>query len=372
MKGGAGEDIYVVNAIGDSIEEVGGDEDLVRATITINLATLGAGLIEKALLLGATAINATGNTLDNELTGNAGANKLDGGTGADILTGGNGADIYFVENIGDQVNEATAGAAGGIDLVMSKIDYTLGANVEKLTLAAGAGDIDATGNILNNTLIGNEGANILDGGAGNDTMTGGKGDDTYVVNVAGDIVNELVLNNAGGGVDTVESAVTFTLATRTNIEHLILTGAGNITGTGNALNNEITGNSGNNTLNGGAGNDFLHGGDGIDKLTGGVGNDTFDFDGLSELGDTIADFTKGAGKDLLDISDLLDSVNYVAVVDIFTDQYVSFTYANNNTTTNVMFDQDGSGIGFTATTLASLSNVHLTAADIGNFIVDTV
>ena len=367
MKGGAGNDIYVVNAIGDSIEEVGSDEDLVRSTITINLATLGAGLIENALLLGATAINATGNTLDNELTGNAAANKLDGGTGADILAGGNGADIYFVDNIGDQVIETTAGVAGGIDLVMSKIDYTLGANVEKLTLVAGAGDIDATGNILNNTLIGNEGANIVDGGAGNDTMTGGKGDDTYVVNAAGDIVNELILNSAGGGVDTVESFITFSLATRTNVENLTLMGAANIAGTGNALNNEITGNDGNNILSGGAGNDFLHGGAGADKQTGGVGSDTFDFDLLTDLGDTITDFSKAAG-DKLDISELLDFVNYAGSdAGVFADGFVSFTQAG--TTTNLMFDADGTLGVAAATTLASVLNANLTSADSGSFIV---
>ncbi len=116
-------------------------------------------------------------------------------------------------------------------------------------------------------------------------MTGGKGDDTYVVNVAGDVVNETVLNSAGGGVDTVQSLVTFSLATRTNIEHLTLAGAGNINGTGNALNNEIVGNTGNNVLNGGTGNDTLQGGDGNDQLIGGAGQDTFDFDLLSEADD---------------------------------------------------------------------------------------
>ena len=51
-------------------------------------------------------------------------------------------------------------------------------------------------------------------------MTGGKGDDAYVVNSAGDVVNELVLNNQNGGIDTVQSSVTFTLATRANVENL--------------------------------------------------------------------------------------------------------------------------------------------------------
>ena len=64
--------------------------------------------------------------------------------------------------------------------VQSGVSYTLGANVENLTLT-GTGDINATGNALDNTLTGNAGNNILDGGAGDDTMVGGTGNDTYVV-----------------------------------------------------------------------------------------------------------------------------------------------------------------------------------------------
>ena len=238
----------------------------MRASISVDLATLAGGLIENATLTGAAALKATGNAGVNHLIGNDGANTLDGGDGADILEGGKGADIYMVDDLGDQVTETLAGAAGGIDLVKSEVSFTLGANLEKLTLL-GSADIDATGNTLNNTLLGNAGANILDGGAGNDAMTGGKGDDTYIVDAAGDTVIEA----AGGGIDTVESSVTFSLASRVNVENLELTGVGKINGTGNALANVITGNDADNTLMGAAGNDTLVGGKGADRLTGGTG-----------------------------------------------------------------------------------------------------
>ena len=72
--------------------------------------------------------------------------------------------------------------------MQSAVTYTLGANVENLTLT-GTGAINGTGNALDNVLTGNCGNNILTGGAGNDTldgkagtdtMVGGTGDDTYM------------------------------------------------------------------------------------------------------------------------------------------------------------------------------------------------
>jgi Ca2+-binding RTX toxin-like protein len=132
----------------------------------------------------------------------------------------------------------TEQANEGTDTVEGSLTYTLGANVENLTLT-GAAAINGTGNLLDNTLMGNSAANILTGGAGNDT---------YVVS-AGDSVVE----QADQGLDTVQSDVTWTLGA--NFEALTLTGMANINGTGNARDNLLTGNSGANVLTGGAGND---------------------------------------------------------------------------------------------------------------------
>ena len=73
------------------------------------------------------------------------------------------------------------------------------ANIENLTLT-GTGAINATGNALNNVLIGNSGANVLTGGAGADTLDGGGGVDTasYAASAAGVAVS-LVTGTGSGG-----------------------------------------------------------------------------------------------------------------------------------------------------------------------------
>ena len=242
MAGGTGNDTYVVDHVGDVVtENAGGGTDLVQSSITYVLESE----VENLTLTGASAINGTGNALNNSLTGNTGNNILDGGSGADALAGWTGNDTYVVDNLGDTVTEA---ASAGTDAVQSAVTWTLGSNIENLTLT-GTAAINATGNTLNNVIIGNGAANVISGGTGADAMSGGAGDDTYVIDNAGDTVAE----NAGAGTDTVQSSLTYILGA--NVENLTLTGTTAINGTGNALDNILTGNSGANMLTGGAGND---------------------------------------------------------------------------------------------------------------------
>jgi len=234
---------------------------------------------------------------DDGLNGGAGNDTLDGGTGADNMIGGTGNDLYYIDVTGDSVVEL---AGEGTDTVSSGISYTLGDNLENLTLTGGA--LNGTGNALDNILLGNGLGNRLDGGLGADSMAGGAGDDLYIVDQSGDLVTEL----AGGGTDTVSSGINYTLGD--NVENLILTGSAT-NGTGNALDNILQGNGLGNHLDGGLGNDRLIGGDGTDWLTGGAGADRFvaEINSLkvdSKNGplslDMILDFKKG--EDKIDLS----------------------------------------------------------------------
>ena len=287
LTGGAGNDTYVVGTGDTTVEAANEGIDTVQANITWTLAAN----VENLLLTGSTAINGTGNTLDNVLTGNSAAN---------VLTGGAGNDTYVV-GTGDTTIEA---ANEGIDTVQSSITWTLANNLENLTLT-GSGVINATGNTFdnlltgnsaNNTLTGSSGNDTLDGGLGNDTMVGGTGNDTYVVNVATDVVTE----NANEGTDTVQSAVTWTLSA--NLENLTLTGTAAINGTGNANANTLIGNSVANTLTGG---------EGTDLYDGGAGNDAF-----SDTSTTSSDTYRwgtGSGTDTLtDAGGTLDHVDLFA------------------------------------------------------------
>ncbi len=198
LNGGNGNDTYLVDNSADVIVELSGQgTDIVKAWASFALSDN----IETLLLQGTDNIAGTGNALANTLTGNSGNNALnggdgndtlDGGLGNDTLIGGAGNDVYYVDAIGDVVNEA---ANQGTDLVRAYLSYALGDNVENLSLL-GATDLNGTGNALNNVLSGTTGANTLIGLAGNDTLGGLDGNDILIGGMGDDSLD------GGNGADT--------------------------------------------------------------------------------------------------------------------------------------------------------------------------
>ncbi len=236
LTGGLGDDIYFVQAPNATVVENAGEgRDTVFSFLTYSLPAN----VEDLYLQGGGELFGTGNALNNVIKGTGAFNILDGGAGADTLMGGAGDDAYFVEDVADAVIE---GAGEGTDTVLSAVSWSLAGTpeVEHLTLT-GSANLSATGNSLNNTLVGNAGINVLSGGAGNDT---------YVVQNPGDSIVE----NANEGADIVTAEASYTLAS--NVEHIFLLGLSNLNATGNELQNVIVGNLGTNTLTGGLGDDI--------------------------------------------------------------------------------------------------------------------
>ncbi|WP_151790459.1 putative Ig domain-containing protein, partial [Acinetobacter junii] len=199
--GGLGDDLYIIDSTTDTLtENTNEGTDTVQSSVTY---TLGNNL-ENLILTGTSAINGTGNLLNNTITGNSAGNTLSGGTGADTLIGGLGDDIYVIDNTSDIVTENTS---EGTDSVQSSVTYGLSANVENLTLT-GTTAINGTGNALNNVLTGNSANNTLTGGAGNDTLNGGAGTDTLIGGLGDDLyvidsTTDTLTENANEGADTV-------------------------------------------------------------------------------------------------------------------------------------------------------------------------
>jgi Ca2+-binding RTX toxin-like protein len=363
MAGGAGNDTYVVDDAGDTVTELLDEgTDTVESSIDY---TLGDN-VENLTLTGTGDLAGTGNGLNNTIVGNTGANTLNGQSGNDALHGGDGDDQLF----GDAGNDALYGDAGqdilagsngddvldggtaadtmiggadndtyvvddgedniiesanqGYDTVKSSLSYTLGNNLEKLILLGG-GDLDGTGNGLDNTLIGNAGNNILDGDVGADTMKGGAGNDTFHVDDAGDVVVECF----DQGTDIVYSTVSYSLNGQ-HVEDLTLVGGfANINGTGNGLANILTGNESNNTLDGAAG---------ADTMKGGLGDDTYYIDNAGDMAVEL----KNQGMDLVN-----SSVSYSLLgqhVENLTLTGTDDIDATGNTLANILTGNEGNNV----------------------------
>ncbi|MDB9469060.1 phytase, partial [Dolichospermum circinale] len=155
--GGAGNDTYIIDNILDVVTEaLNGGTDLIQSSVTYTLSDHVENL---TLAVGNTAINGTGNSLNNTITGNSGNNTLNGRTGADTLIGGAG----------------------------------------------------------NDTLLGDTGNDTLIGGAGNDSLVGGIGNDTYLFSITTtSLGTDTITEAVDGGQDTIDFTGT-TAAIRLNL-----------------------------------------------------------------------------------------------------------------------------------------------------------
>ena len=264
---------------------------------------------------------------------------------------GDGIDDLIV---GARDNDVGGGNAGAAYVIYGSTSFgaagPINGTAEGETLSGTAGS-----DVIN----GLGGDDVLDGGAGADTMRGGEENDIYVVDDAGDVVEEMT---GEGGRDSVETNLaSYTLTA--NVENLEFTGAGAFNGTGNAEANIIVGGAmgdtlggldGDDTLGGEAGDDTLNGGNGSDRLNGGVGADTMNGEAGNDrmIVDNAGDVANGGdGIDTVEIS--AAGLDYAVASDVEIIRNISGgdlilalnalanTYGGSATGNDVVFAGDG-------------------------------
>lgn len=271
MVGGRGDDFYLVDVIAERVVERADEgHDTVISTV-LDTYRLPFGVEDLMLRAGQGAVgNDEANVIlfdagpysyfpgtsfrfaggggDDQIRTGALDDVLIGGTGADRMIGLSGDDLYFVDDVGDIIEEtaftlygppipgANYRLLGGTDTVRSSVDYTLPAYVENLALNGDG--LRGAGNVL---------ANVIHGSRGADTLLGLQGDD------------------------------------------------------------DLRGDAGNDVLDGGRGADRMEGGAGVDILTGRLGADRFVIrsgdTGVGAAADRITDFTQAQG-DLIDLREI--------------------------------------------------------------------
>jgi Ca2+-binding RTX toxin-like protein len=324
LAGGNGDDTYVVNSLGDVINDTSGTGiETVIASIGWNLQS---GLDH--LILIENAANGGGNNLNNFIRGNNLANTLNGGDGNDTLVGDEPLALFYGLKDGKAIKlsseadfrlllnssqgyERLAGVNIGAD------DRLFGGNGDDQLFGLGgddklfgdAGNDRLFGGLGNDMLIGGLGDDRLDGGKGEDRLEGGMGNDIYVI----DNIKDKIIDSPQTGIETVESFITFDLTYYSMSERRVgVTGLDNLTlvddfflnsdidAFGNNLPNILLGNRGNNKIDGRDGDDIIIVSDGNDILIGGAGADKFRFNGTTSGKPTIQDFKPG--EDVIEIA----------------------------------------------------------------------
>jgi len=297
------------------------------------------------------------------LNGLGGNDTLDGGADIDALNGWQGNDTYVV-TAGDVLTDT-----GGVDTVVTDVNWTLGADFENLTMTGTAG-ISVTGHNGANLAIGNSGNNYFNLRAGNDTIQAGAGNDWIDMSAFGTASYGDDLIDGGAGIDTVnfaisagqQSAITADLTAGT-IRGGGVGGAGSASVTsierviGAGFNDRLSGAAAAETLEGREGNDTLFGASGNDTLIGGTGQDSFLFASLPGPGnvDLVSDFVSATDKILLEDEIFLGmgmpgtfaagDARFFAGPGATSGHDASDRIVYNTTTGQLFYDADGSGAG---------------------------
>ena len=153
-----------------------------------------------------------------------------------------------------------------------------------------------------------------------------------------------VFENANEGKDRVYAPFSYTLTA--NVEELVLAGAGNLNGFGNASDNGLFGNTGVNRLEAYAGNDFINGLEDGDTMVGGVGNDRYRVD---NAGDVVIE-NAGEGTDTIEASisyvlpNHVENMVWVSSASLSNASAPATVYQTGNALANLLICNDGANI----------------------------
>jgi Ca2+-binding RTX toxin-like protein len=296
-----------------------------------------------------------GNDSNNVLTGGDGHDNLFGRGGDDTMIGGNGDDFLrgsagadFMDGGAgwDRVSSFVASPTSGITFDLTHQDGTAQDTGQGMDILLGIEH--ASGTVLDDHLIGNDGDNwlwdgsdgIAGGGTGNDVLTGGGGNDVLETGGGNDVLDGGAGTDTwsflGGQLEIGSAGVTASLALQgaaQDTEQGLMTATGfeNLSGslyddnlTGDGGDNVIAGDLGNDTLLGGAGSDTLYG-DGRIQIdshqTGGSGPITtfaqaddvdLDGDGTPDLVSGNDTLDGGAGDDIMNGGAGIDTASFAS------------------------------------------------------------
>ena len=190
MYGGADNDAYYVDNAGDIVWEYAGEGTGDYVIASASYALTAGSEIEQLQVdssVGTAAINLTGNEFNNFIFGSSGDNVINGGGGADYMSGGKGNDTYIVDNAGDSlfengdIHSTPENESEGFDTVLTSVSFNVGLYSEiEVLQAIGSANVNLTGSLDNNRIIGNSATNIIDGSYGKDTLTGGGALDVFI------------------------------------------------------------------------------------------------------------------------------------------------------------------------------------------------
>ncbi len=284
-----------------------------------SVVTLPGTATVQARLFSPEAIDAMGDELAVLESGVAiGSVFADNGNGADSAPASGALMVATVNGASANVGKAIVLASGALLTLNADGTFTYDPNhafdglaapgsggsnsfgSDSFTYSLGGGD-SATVNVtvtgeysLPHVVRGTEGADLLTGTNLAETLVGGAGNDVYIVNDAGDVIEE----DAGAGTDEIRTGLAiFSLVDLPNVE--------NLTATSDAS-HDFRGNAGDNAVAGGDGNDLLRLHDGGDDIVNaGAGSDNIFFIGALTSADVV---DGGDGVDTLILQGAYESL----------------------------------------------------------------